>query len=29
MGWSRDDGLIAPVQRDPADPEDHPIVVAR
>ena len=29
MGWKRDDGLIAPFQRFPADQKDHPIVVAR
>ena len=29
MGWSGDDGLIAPFHRYPADQEDHPIVVAR
>ena len=29
MGWSRDDGLIAPWPRFPADQKDYPIVTAR
>ncbi len=29
MGWSKDDKLIAPFKRFPADQKDYPIVVAR
>jgi rhodanese-related sulfurtransferase len=29
MGWSKDDKLIAPYKRFPADQKDYPVVVAR